>query len=282
MSCGLKSTLAGAQRTRVSVNGTVIPHDLISREAQNHPAPTPAAAWREAARALVVRELLLQEARRQGIDPDPQSDAEGRRETDEEALVRALVEREVMTPAADEATCRRYYNQNKRRFCSRVLYEASHILLAARSEDKPARAAALELAKELIATLRQNAAMFPELARQYSACPSAASGGSLGQIGPGDTVPEFERALSELIPGAMSKEPVETRYGFHIIHLRRRIDGRELPFELVHDRIAAYLTERTRRLAVAQFVARLAAAANVEGVELPTPTDLRVSGGQLQ
>ena len=59
MSCSIKAQLAGA-RTKVSVNGIVIPHDLISREAQNHPAKSPVAAWTEAARALAVRELLLQ------------------------------------------------------------------------------------------------------------------------------------------------------------------------------------------------------------------------------
>ena len=46
------------------VNGVIVRHDNIAREAQNHPAPTPIAAWTAAARALAVRELLLQEARR--------------------------------------------------------------------------------------------------------------------------------------------------------------------------------------------------------------------------
>ncbi len=80
----------------------------------------------------------------------------------------------------------------------------------------------------------------------------------------------------------MTKEPVETRYGFHIVRLDRRIDGRELPFELVRDRIADYLSERSRRVAIAQYVARLAAMSEVSGVTLPTPADMRVSGGPVQ
>ena len=96
----------------MSVNG-VVAHDDISREAQNHPAPKPIAAWTAAARALAVRELLLQEARRIGLDAQPLADGEGRTETDEEALIRALVEREVTTPAPDEAACRRYYEHNR-------------------------------------------------------------------------------------------------------------------------------------------------------------------------
>jgi peptidyl-prolyl cis-trans isomerase C len=53
-------------------------------------------------------------------------------------------------------------------------------------------------------------------------------------------------------------------------------DGEALPFEMVHARIAAYLTERSRRLAIAQYVARLAAQAKVTGVDLTSPGDLRV------
>lgn len=282
MSCSAKSALAGATRMKVSVNGVVIPHDLISREVQQHPAPTPVAAWSSAARALVVRELLLQEARRKGLSPEPLSDGKGRHETDEEALIRALVEQEVTTPEPDEETCRRYYRQNAARFRSRDLFEACHILLAAHPNDAAAREAARRAASEMIAQLGEAPHLFPALAETCSACPSGKSGGNLGQIGPGDTTPEFEGALYRLEPGEMTQEPVESRYGFHVIRLDRRIDGRELPFELVRDRIAGYLAERSRRVAIAQFVARLAAVSEVSGVSLPTPADLRVSGGPLQ
>ena len=99
MSCSVKSVLTQNLRKVVSVNGVVMRHDEISREAQNHPAPTPIAAWTAAARALAVRELLLQEARRIVIDAEPLTDGEGRTETAEEASIRALVEREVSTPS---------------------------------------------------------------------------------------------------------------------------------------------------------------------------------------
>ena len=58
--------------------------------------------------------------------------------------------------------------------------------------------------------------------------------------------------------------------------VERRIAGRPLDFDLVHARIAAYLSERSQRLAVAQYIARLAAAAKVTGVDLASPGDLRV------
>ena len=106
---------------------------------QNHPAEKPILAWQAAARALVVRELLLQESARLGIEAEPLRDAEGRSETDEEAAMRALIEREVVTPEPDEAACLRFYEQNRQRFRSGDLYEAAHILIASRPDDVAAR-----------------------------------------------------------------------------------------------------------------------------------------------
>ena len=122
-------------RQVVSVNGRVIPRDAISREAQHHPSDRPAASWREAATALVIRELLLQEAERLAIAAAPRTDGQGRRETDEEARMRALIEQTAPTPTADEAACRRYFERNRRRFRTSDLFEVRHILLAADPRD---------------------------------------------------------------------------------------------------------------------------------------------------
>jgi peptidyl-prolyl cis-trans isomerase SurA len=65
---------------------------------------------------------------------------------------------------------------------------------------------------------------FAELARQYSVDGSAGRGGDLGWVYPGDTVPEFERAMNALAPGQLS-EPVRTPFGVHLIQVvERRTD----------------------------------------------------------
>jgi peptidyl-prolyl cis-trans isomerase C len=264
------------QRAKVSVGGKVIPAAVIAREVQNHEAATPQEAWRAAARALVVREMLLQEAHRVRLAPAPASDDEGRRETEEEALIRGVVEHAVATPQPDAAACHRYYDRNIQRFRSADLYEAAHILLPASADDEAARTAARALAKGLHAILAGNPGAFAGLAAQHSACPSAATGGNLGQVKPGDTVAEFDTALAAMQPGELSAEPVESRYGLHIIRLDRRIEGRVLPFDLVQERIATYLHERSTRQATAQFLALLAARTAIEGVDLPTPSEFGV------
>jgi peptidyl-prolyl cis-trans isomerase C len=226
---------------------------------------------------LVVRALLLNEARRRDIAAGSLSDGQGRRETDEEAMIRTLIESEVVTPLADAEACRRYYDSNRRRFRSADIYEAAHILFAARKDDPASFNRARDAADAALEILKREPGRFTELARIHSACPSGSQGGNLGQLTAGQTTPEFEAALSALDPGAMTQHPIETRYGIHIIRLERKIAGKELPFELVQERVADYLADRVHRIAVAQYVARLAAQAEIEGVVLPMPADLRVA-----
>lgn len=276
MSCSIHSAAITAKPTTVSVNGVAVPRDAIAREVQQHPASSPSAAWKDAARALAIRELMLQEARRLELTPEARADSEGRRETDDEALIRMLVEREVVVPEPDIDACRRYYDSNRRRFRSPDIYEAAHILIAAKAGDTAAYREAREKALAILAEATQNPAHFSELARIHSDCPSGAQGGNLGQITDGQTTPEFERALKALAPGSMCDAPVATRYGFHLIRLDRKIEGLELPFEAVAPRIADYLAESVERRAAAQYIARLAARATITGIEFAPPEAHRV------
>ena len=83
-------------------------------------------------------------------------------------------------------------------------------------------------AKHKLVDLKQriinNSASFEELAKTYSNDTSASRGGDLGWIYPGDTVPEFEKAMMALNIGEIS-DPVETQFGFHLIQvLEKKMD----------------------------------------------------------
>lgn len=252
----------------VSVNGVAIKSADIARETQHHTSADPDEAWNLAARALAIRELLRQEAERLGVEAQPIEDEDGRRETPAEARDRALIEREVVVPEADDAACQRYFEQNRRRFRTPDLYEVAHILLPAAPGDAAARKAARDAAEVLIGELRERPADFAAMAARRSACPSSVQGGNLGQIGPGQTVAEFESALRTMQPETIHPQPVETRYGLHIVRLERRIDGRELPYEAMRQRIADYLDEAVHRRALRQYVTMLAGRAVVTGIDL--------------
>lgn len=72
--------------------------------------------------------------------------------------------------------------------------------------------------------IENHATTFEDMAKQYSQDGSAAQGGDLGWINPGDTVPAFENAMNQLQPGQIS-DPVESPFGYHLIQvLERRVD----------------------------------------------------------
>ena len=251
----------------ITVNGVIIPHKAIAREVQNHPAESPADAWTEAARALIVRELLMHQALRLGIEAQPGEDKDGRRETDEESLLRILLDRELSVPDADEMSCRRYYDKNANRFRSADLFEAAHILFSADQRDSIAFAAARDSANATLELLSAQPNDFSALARERSACSSSRDGGHLGQFTQDQVTLEFATALDRLAPGEITAKPVEAPYGFHIIRLDRRITGRTLPFDAVHERIAAHLADSVWRRAAAQYVSLLAGQATITGFD---------------
>jgi peptidyl-prolyl cis-trans isomerase SurA len=96
---------------------------------------------------------------------------------------------------------------------------ARHILIKV-NQVVPANEARRKLV-ELKERLANKAASFAELARLYSNDGSAAKGGDLGWLYPGDTVPEFERAMDALKPGEIS-DPVESPFGYHLIQVIER------------------------------------------------------------
>jgi peptidyl-prolyl cis-trans isomerase C len=241
----------------VKVNGRIITEREIARETQYHPADSFEAARRKAAEALVVRELLLQRASRLAIEGEP-----------EEARISALIDREVKTPHADEETCRRYYQTHRGRFRSSDLIEARHILFVANPDDAEAVASARAKAQNAIELLTKQRDRFPEFARELSACPSSKQGGSLGQVTRGSTVPEVETFLFELESGQLCPVPIRSRYGFHVLEVLRRVEGKTLPFEAVQKKIADYLEERVWRQAVHQYIQLLVGSSEIAGMEL--------------
>lgn len=248
----------------IRVDGRLIDQDSINREVQYHPASNLREARRKAAAALVVRQLLLDEAGRQGIDG---AEAEPE-ETREEAMIRLLLDRAVTRPEPAEADCRQWFESNRDKLRTPDKHEVSHILLPAPPDDAEARAEARRTARELVRRLRDEEASFLTLAREYSRCPSAEEGGYLGLVARGQTTPEFERALSRLPVGVVPDYPLETRYGYHVVLIHQRDAGRPLSFEEARPQIESYLRESVFRRSVSQYIRILVGRADIVGIDL--------------
>lgn len=250
----------------VRVNGVEIPPEAIAQEIQHHPAPDAETAWAEAARALAVRELLLQEARRLGVEAEPEHDEAGRREAEDDALVRALLEQAVDAAKPGEEELRRFYEAHQERFRTPDLFEAAHILIEPESDDEAGWTAAEQRARQIALEVGSDAAAFAEAARAFSGCASAQQDGSLGQIRRGELVESIQRGLEALSDGETGREPVRSRFGWHVLRLQRRIAGRTIPFEMARGRIADTLEARSWSVESARYVAGLAERGSVEGI----------------
>lgn len=247
----------------VTINGVELTDADMEQELPLHAdAPNP---MRAATTALVLRRVLLDEAARLGLDLASEDDAIG-----------VLLERHAPAPEADEAACRRYYQANPQRFIVGELIEADHILF------QVTPGVNLDMlrahASAVLADLLADPSGFAEVARRQSNCPSAAVGGNLGQLGRGDTVPEFEKAVFALPAGGLLPQVLETRHGLHIVRVTRRIEGRLLPFEQVRESIASALAAASRDTAWRQYARLLVERADVRGIDLGAAEDDRVFG----
>ena len=239
------------------IDGVEIPEKLIRDEMPNHPAATSAQAYAAAGHALAIKALLLNRAGELGLEPQPAADGAGRFETEEEALIRQLFDRELAPETPTDAECQRFYDSRPDSFLTPALYEASHILLLESARD---------IADDLMAQLQAEPSGFGGLARALSQCPSGRIGGSLGQMQSGDLVAEVEAVLLSMPVGGVHPEPVRSRFGWHILRLDRLIAPQRLPLEAVKDRIRLHLESRAWIAASAKYVGELVLQAKERGI----------------
>ncbi len=234
-------------------------HDGSIVERQNH-----------AAVALTVRALLIDRAAE--LNLTAASDDESAVDT----LIDGLIEREVRMPDLDETGCRRYYDANRESFRDPDFAQVRHILLAAAPDDAEARDRTRQLGETLIVQLQAEPGRFSELAAAHSACPSRDQNGSLGRIGRGQTVPEFESVVLRLPPG-LSPRPLETRYGYHVVWVDAQESGQPLDYAQVRERIADYMKDQGWRQAISQYLQWLSGRAKIKGVNLADQTQTLLS-----
>lgn len=246
----------------ITVNDVHITPEQINSEVQYHPANSLFDAKYEAMQSLVIRELLLQRAVNLGLWDEEKDKAKA-----DDAL-ELLFEKEINVPTLDDKTCEHFYNNNTKRFFTSPLFEASHILYLLPPDDEEAKTVILEKAQKTLENILKDPSKFEKIAETDSACSSAKMGGNLGQITKGQTTPVFEKALFKMHDGEISKKPLVSEFGCHIIKVHKRLEGKQLPFNAVKEWIADYLEQQSWQRAFSQYVQILAGQANISGFKL--------------
>jgi peptidyl-prolyl cis-trans isomerase D len=165
-----------------------------------------------------------------------------------------------------------YYNQHRDQYRVAEQAKVSHILIKAPlpgpdgKVDGKGVAEAQRRAEDLLKQLKAGA-KFEDLAKKYSEDPgSAKEGGSLGWIGKGRTVPEFEKAAFSLPIGQIS-DLVKSSYGFHIIRVDDRQDAHMKTLEEVRDQIEPILKQQKAQQIAQRQAEELLQQAKTQGLD---------------
>ncbi len=199
---------ADKAKSFATVNGQAIPQSVYSaflaeQMAQGAPdSPELQAAVKE---ELVRREILAQEAKKKGLDKNP--NLQGQIELAKQAvLIRAFLSDYVKSNPISEAQLKAEYEVIKNNLGS-TEYKARHVLVEKEDE-----------AKAIIAKLEKGE-KFADLAKQSKDPGSKDKGGELGWASPNSYVKPFGEALGKLKKGEYTKTPVHSDFGYHVIQL---------------------------------------------------------------
>ncbi len=215
------------------VSGTTITVDAFKKEMENlppylKPMTETADGKKEMLETMVIRELILQEAAKEGVENSPAV-----KDKIDELKKRLVVEAYLKKKVEEQATVsdvelKKFYDANTDKFKTGDQVKASHILL---KDEKQAKDIAAQL---------KSGANFEELAKKHSADGAAAKGGDLGWFSKGSMIPEFEKVAFGMKEGGISGI-VKTKFGYHLIKLTAKRPAGNRSFDEVKDQIKAQL-----------------------------------------
>jgi len=176
---------------------------------------------------MVSQELVFQDAKKSGV-------LKSEEYKKEMAAVLARVEKQLASKvwekqqydeiAISNAESKKYYDSHSNEFVEKEKVHARHVLVKTQEE-----------ADKIIATLngKQGDALktaFIDAAKKFSTGPSGPKGGDLGSFPRGQMVPEFNDKVFTMKVGTITQQPVKTQFGYHIIYLEDKVEGKALGY----------------------------------------------------
>ena len=245
----LTAPVLAAGKAFVTVNGVAVPQSLADafiaeQKAQGAPdSPELKNAVRE---ELIRRELLIQEAKKSGVDKraDVAAQADAARQA---IFIRTFVQDYLKKNPIADTDLKAQYEKIKAQLGT-TEYKAGHILVKEEAD-----------AKAIIENLKKGA-KFDELAKQSIDPGSKDNGGELGWSSAGNFVKPFADALSSLTKGKFTETPVKTEFGYHVIKLD---DSRPLAVPSF-DEIKPRLLQQAQSQQIGKMVEELRAKAKIQ------------------
>ncbi len=197
---------------------------------------------------LIERILFIEAAKKDGVEKNPLY-TENLEKLKDELLINLWMKEQMANAIVSNSEAKDFFDKNKEKFSNPPKAKASHILL--KSEDE-----AKAIIKELeVLKGDELKAKFIELAKSKSIGPSGVNGGDLGEFSSEQMVPEFSKATFALKDGEITKSPVKTQFGYHIIYLEKLTPKSDMDFDTVKESIVNSLKQQ-------QFTTKLTEVAN--------------------
>lgn len=235
-------------RILATVNGRTITEEDVNSfirsmgaQGRRYDSPEGRAALLE---ELIARALFLADAKKNMLEYEEAFKAQ-LAEVKDRLLTGYAIEKALSRVTVSEEEIRKYYDDHKEEMTTGETVSASHILVGEE-----------ETAKDLLGKIRSGEMSFEDAAKNFSTCPSGQNGGSLGEFGRGQMVPEFDDACFHMEVGEL-RGPIKTQFGYHLIRLDGKKKAEPLSYAEVKDEIAGRLTQEKQQAAYRSRVNQL-------------------------
>ncbi len=231
------ATLSGAQ-TLVTVNGSAITQEDVDSALMNAtqgrfnqvPADKQAEFRQQVLQQLIGTELVYGDAKKTGVLNSKEFKDEYvkvQERVKKQLAIQVWQKQQLDKVKVSDKELKNYYNKNKEEFNEKESVHARHILV--KGEDE-AKKITLEL-KSLSGNALKD--RFIALAKSKSTGPSGPKGGDLGYFAQGQMVPAFNDTVFKMKKGTVTKTPVKTQFGFHVIYLEDKKNSTVRKFDEV-------------------------------------------------
>ena len=212
---------------------------------------------------LVERALFIEAAKKAEVEKEP-AFQKALSIAKDELMINQWMKDQYDATVVSDGEAKEFYEKNKAQFNKPAQVKARHILI---KEDEAAAKKIIEELKGLSGEKLKE--KFIALAKSKSEGPTGPKGGDLGYFGEGQMVAPFNKAVFALKKGEITKAPVKTQFGYHVIYLEDKKEAAALPYEQVKPQIVQNLKQ-------AQFRKMLEKSAK----ELKSKADITIESAQ--